>query len=290
MRNNSVPTSATKRAFAIAKQVVMTQGSIFIRELLRKKQHQGSAVAIGATKQDIVESLVQAIRDDVVTESDLDEWVQKIEGWGRQHAYLFHASEKIISSPALRSPRHLQSALRDSKMAAVWGKQTSLDFPDELIISRVIHPLREWRPSGRRAEGQRENPIAALEWENLGFHEGESTINEFAKLQEWCNKNPNARFACLIGYAIKGPSASHTEKAKSAAQLLESYTARWTPGPPLLLVVIEYEWHARRIFSQITMDKVAGASKTRLRQQPAYPWAVIGSRWASENSGKSGAT
>jgi len=137
MSKNSVPTSGTKRAFAIAEQVVMTQGSIFIRELLRKKQHQGSAVAIGSTKQDILESLVQAIKDDVVTEADLDEWVQEIEGWGRQHAYLFHASEKVMSSPALKSSRHLQSALRDSKMAAVWGKQTSLDFPNELVISRV---------------------------------------------------------------------------------------------------------------------------------------------------------
>jgi hypothetical protein len=42
-------------------------------------------------------------------------------------------------------------------------------------------------------------PVAALEWENRGFHEGDAVVNEFGKLQEWCTKHSNARFACLMG-------------------------------------------------------------------------------------------
>ncbi|HYN82313.1 MAG TPA: hypothetical protein VES88_12485 [Gemmatimonadaceae bacterium] len=136
MSNRAEPNSV-KRALAIAEQVVMTQGSIFIRELLRNKKREGSKVAIGTTKEEILDNLVKAIRDNVVTAADLDDWVEEIEGWGRQHVYMHRVGQRIVASPALESPAQLLSALRDSKMAATWGKRTSLDFPDELAISRI---------------------------------------------------------------------------------------------------------------------------------------------------------
>jgi hypothetical protein len=73
------------------------------------------------------------------------------------------------------------------------------------------------------------------------FHEGDAAINEYSKLNTWCTGHPDAAFACLIGYAIQGPAATHRIKAADATKLLDTYTERWTAPPPLLLVVIEYE-------------------------------------------------
>ena len=99
-----------------------------------------------------------------------------------------------------------------------------------------------------------------------------------------------------MGYLLQGPSPNNekskaatalVEKSKIAADLVENYTARWTADLPFLLIAIEYHWSPqRRIFIRMTMDKIVGGSKTRLRQQPAYPWAVSGSRWASETGGQ----
>ncbi len=83
-----------------------------------------------------------------------------------------------------------------------------------------------------------------------------------------------------------GPS-SHKAKAEDATRTLESYTQRWTSEPPLLLVVIEYDWQAKgsfRKFKHITMDKIAGGRKERLREQVAYPWRVDGSKWFEKSS------
>jgi hypothetical protein len=58
--------------------------------------------------------------------------------------------------------------------------------------------------------------------------------------------------------------------------------------PPLLLVVVHFEWKGKekgRQFVKLTIDEIIGGSRKRLREQPAYPWDVSGSRWAREARG-----
>jgi hypothetical protein len=68
--------------------------------------------------------------------------------------------------------------------------------------------------------------------------------------------------------------------------VLESYPKHWVGDlPPLMLVVVHFEWSGRdkpREFTMLTIDEIAGGDRKRLREQPAYPWKVIGSRWQQE--------
>jgi hypothetical protein len=133
----------------------------------------------------------------------------------------------------------------------------------------------------------RDRHLALVEWEYEGLHKGDSGVTEFDKLNKSCSDQQDLRFACLIVYRVVGPTSSHAGKVKDATRTVESYTKRWTSRPPLLLVAIEYDWQTKgsfRNFRRITMDRIAGGEKARLRSQPAYPWKVDGSRWFSESS------
>jgi hypothetical protein len=131
--------------------------------------------------------------------------------------------------------------------------------------------------------------VAALEWEWSALHRGDEDITEFEKLKTHCTEEAfrGICFACLIGYARGGntPRDRDDYTTRSAA-VLDGYMQRW-PGelPPLLLVVVHFELKGRqagRRFVKMTIDQIVGGRRTRLREQPAYPWEVCGSRWAQE--------
>jgi hypothetical protein len=133
--------------------------------------------------------------------------------------------------------------------------------------------------------------VAALEWEWAALHRGPAIINEFDKLKCRCADRAfeGIRFAGLIGYARESSERDRDDYTQLLATVLEHYKKSWVGElAPLLLVVIHYKWMGKhktrqsRQFTQMTIDKVAGGGSTRLREQPAYPWDVIGSRWAQE--------
>jgi hypothetical protein len=64
----------------LARGIVMAQGNLFIKELLRAKD-----LRIGATKADFIQNLNGAIDDGSLTEDDLESWLQRVEGWGNQY-------------------------------------------------------------------------------------------------------------------------------------------------------------------------------------------------------------
>jgi hypothetical protein len=140
--------------------------------------------------------------------------------------------------------------------------------------------------------------VAALEWEWAALHRGDTIINEFNKLRELCAKTEfkDLCFAGLVGYARENSARSRADRADYGsllAEVLERYTKRWPKeGPPLLLVLVHFENagkvedHQRRKFTKLTMHKIEAQSTTLLREQPARPWDVTGSRWEHEVTGK----
>jgi hypothetical protein len=136
--------------------------------------------------------------------------------------------------------------------------------------------------------GNAGNVVAALEWEWAALHRGAAVINEFEKLKDRCT-DPHfqgVRFAGLIGYARGTSSKSRSDYTTLSAKVLDDYTEKWVGElPPLLLVVVHFEWIGKeqgRQFIEMTIDEIKGGSRRSLRRQPAYPWEVIGSRWAQE--------
>jgi hypothetical protein len=131
-----------------------------------------------------------------------------------------------------------------------------------------------------------DNAVAALEWEWSALHRGDEVVNEFEKLKNRCVEFPGIRFACLIGYARSGSISARNKVVYCPTTILDDYKNRWDPGlPPLLLVVVHFE-NLDRQFMKITIDEIKEGNKNTLREQPAYPWEVKGSRWEPPETGK----
>ena len=132
--------------------------------------------------------------------------------------------------------------------------------------------------------------VALLEWEWTAIHRENEHINEFEKLKNNCLKKQfkDIQFAAYIGYFRSETHKGEDYSALSASKLSD-YTKCWAMAdlPPLLLVLVNFEWKGAtkggRKFTNLTVDKLEGGHKTRLRDQPAYPWDVSGSKWQHES-------
>jgi len=83
MTNGS--SDSVSRAIDLAQRIVKAQGNIFIKEFLRQKKRDNSAIRIGATKEEILANLIAAIEQGAILGSDLDAWLSDVEGWGKQY-------------------------------------------------------------------------------------------------------------------------------------------------------------------------------------------------------------
>jgi hypothetical protein len=183
----------------------------------------------------------------------------------------------------------LQRSLREKAQRADWTTHIGIAVRSTADLMGLFTCFE----SGVRTDAvlrDTKGVVAALEWEWAALHSGK--VNEFKKLAQLCgDSNYNClRFAGLVVYGRKGGAdySARTEK------VLEQYEKEWSKDlPPLLLVVIYFEGIGknerlqRRQFQDMEMYEIAGGTKKLLRRQPAFPWDVIGSRWAKETAGGS---
>jgi hypothetical protein len=192
----------------------------------------------------------------------------------------------------------LQASLRQKAQRADWTTHISIAVRSTADLMGLFTSFE----SGGRTDAllcdNSKKVVAALEWEWAALHRGDTIINEFNKLKELCARTEfkELRFAGLIGYARESSSRARADRADYCsllAEVLEGYTKRWPiEGPPLLLVLVHFENagkaedHQRRRFTKLTLHKIEAQSTTLLRDQPACPWDVRGSRWAHEPTGE----
>jgi hypothetical protein len=79
----------TKETEDLINKIARHQGSIFIKELLRKKRKVIKQVKICINKEEIISNLISALDNDFISSNDLIEWIREVEGWGKQHVYLY---------------------------------------------------------------------------------------------------------------------------------------------------------------------------------------------------------
>lgn len=115
----------------LVRSIILAQGNVFIKELLRNKQQAGAEVTIGSTKAEFERNLAKAIDDDLITGKELAEWLALTEGWGGQHVYLYPALP-AQTSDALRS----KIALSPHK--ALLAPRESVVFPEELQLTGIV--------------------------------------------------------------------------------------------------------------------------------------------------------
>ena len=69
--------------------LALYQGNRFIKDLLRDKK-----LPIGTTEKEFRVNLGKSLDNGKLSEKDIEEWLDKVEGWGDQQAYVFRASAK----------------------------------------------------------------------------------------------------------------------------------------------------------------------------------------------------
>ena len=117
-------------AIKIAKKIIRVQGNLFIKDLLRKKKRAEGRVRIGSTKEEILDNLIDAIRAGYIVRADLDAWTQEVEGWGKQHVYLYRISKKLAEEPFWRSSDTLQKKLTHyAALKLTDSNSPDLEFP-----------------------------------------------------------------------------------------------------------------------------------------------------------------
>ncbi|HBI44262.1 MAG TPA: hypothetical protein DDY78_15635 [Planctomycetales bacterium] len=181
----------------------------------------------------------------------------------------------------------LQLSWRDKAQRADWTTHIGITVRSTADLMGLFTHFESGGRTDAILKDNQDKAVAAFEWEWSALHRGDEIVTEFEKLKKSCVTLAGIRFMCLIGYARTGTSPrSRDDYTKRSTAVLDGYTKRWNVDlPPLLLVVIHFEWKGdqkNRRFVKMTIDEIAGESRNLLREQPAYPWEVSGSRSAQE--------
>jgi hypothetical protein len=134
MGDRVVKESAGDRRVArrLVESVVLAQGNIFIRELLRRKK-----LRIGTKKEDFEANLLEAIDAGDLGLADITEWLDEIEGWGDQHVYLYHLPQAYAADRIWRSADEVKKRIPKADIE-LWNA-VSLQFPEEWALTGIFH-------------------------------------------------------------------------------------------------------------------------------------------------------
>jgi hypothetical protein len=105
------------------------QGNIFIRELLRDNK-----LPIDVNKEEFEANLLRAIDTGELTLTELASWLEKVEGWGDQHVYVYHVQELSVADPSW-SVENVKRRLPKDDLK-LWNA-SSLAFPDDWELTGI---------------------------------------------------------------------------------------------------------------------------------------------------------
>ena len=120
-------------------------------------------------------------------------------------------------------------------------------------------------------KNNKKSPLVFAEWE--WDSPEKNKINEFKKLRE--NSNKNSPEVCFL--FIYYPSNKESE-------LLETIKKEWDNiSTPLLVATIYYSGGSTRTFDKLVFNLVKNNKIKFLRDQPALPRDVAGTRWEQDD-------
>jgi len=127
------PSNSEREALrTLVRGIVLAQGNVFIKELLRNKK-----ITIGSTKADFESNLLKAIKSGQLRQADVEQWLSEVEGWGNQHVYLYHVPASTARDPLWASSDKVLQRLRGAGMESLWNAQASLEFPEERKLTGI---------------------------------------------------------------------------------------------------------------------------------------------------------
>ncbi len=110
--------------------VVAAQGNAFIRELLREK-----GLPLSGTKGDFVSRLDAAVQEGALVATEVEEWLQRVEGWGNFHIYPLVVPPEVVGSRRW-TEKELRRRLAEVAEDA-WEAPTSHVFPVDLTLTHI---------------------------------------------------------------------------------------------------------------------------------------------------------
>ncbi len=116
----------------LVKGIVVAQGNDFVKELLRER-----GIRIGTTKADFERNLLEAIGDGRLTRADVDEWLDRVEGWGDQHIYLYNVPSEWVRDPVWSDGDLVKRRIEEADYGRYWNVSTSLEFPEEMTLTGI---------------------------------------------------------------------------------------------------------------------------------------------------------
>jgi hypothetical protein len=128
-RDSAADRRAARR---LVESVVLAQGNIFIRELLRRKK-----LRIGTKKEEFEANLLAAIEAGDLSLTDITDWLDEVEGWGDQHVYLYHLPDSYLADRSWRSAEEVKKRIPKADRE-LWNA-VSLQFPETWTLTGIFH-------------------------------------------------------------------------------------------------------------------------------------------------------
>lgn len=105
----------------------------FIREFLRQQKSSTKAVRIGTSVREVRSNLQEALNAQLISPDTVRAWLRSVEGFGRQHLYIYRVPKRSLAHPHLLN----ESALRS------FVKRRRLDAPHSGGETTVSHRLSD---------------------------------------------------------------------------------------------------------------------------------------------------
>lgn len=115
-------------------KLILFQGNRFIKELLRQKN-----LRIGATKSEFQKNILKAINDELLTQADIENWLQEIEGWGDQHAFVLKVPRTFKEDPKWKNAADVEKLIKKGGYEKFWNRETVQIFPEEMELTSIKH-------------------------------------------------------------------------------------------------------------------------------------------------------
>lgn len=121
---------------ALIRGIVLSQGNVFIKELLRDR-----GIKIGTNKTEFEKNLIAAIETGELERAHVESWLNEVEGWGNQHVYIFRVPSHIRAK--LVDAAQVARLVTKAGLHAQWNANISLEFPPERTLTRITFEHRQ---------------------------------------------------------------------------------------------------------------------------------------------------
>jgi hypothetical protein len=108
------------------------QGNPFVKELLREKK-----LPIGSTEKEFRANIREALDSRKLTEDEIEAWLDKVEGWGDQQAYICRVPLSEGETARFRNPNQFERLVNKAGLAKLFNRSHAALLPDKRELTLI---------------------------------------------------------------------------------------------------------------------------------------------------------